>query len=77
MAGETEVVEARFGADPNGSAMAAVTTDARILTGPIDEVMMAQDAVHRAMLVVREAQDQRFTTTQERFTQRQSCTAAH
>lgn len=76
MASETAVVKARFGADPNGSAMAAMTTDARILTSPIDEVVMTQDAVHRAMLVVREAQDQRFTTAQERFTQRQSRTAA-
>ena len=57
MTTETEVVEARFGADPNGSAGAAMTTDARILAGPIDEVMVTLNAVHRAMFVVRKAQD--------------------
>ena len=54
---ETEVVEARFGADPNGSAAAAMTTDARIFTAPIDEVVMTRDAVHREMFLVRKAQD--------------------
>ena len=56
MTTETEVVKARFGADPNGGAAAAMTTDARIFTAPIDEVVMTRDAVHRAMLLVRKAQ---------------------
>lgn len=72
MTTETEVVKARFGADPNGSAAAAVTTDARIATALIGEVVMTLNAVHRAMFVVRKAQHQRFTTAQERFTQGQS-----
>ena len=52
MATETEVVKARFGADSNGSAAAAMTTDARIFTAPIDEVVMTRNAVHRAVFIV-------------------------
>ena len=77
MTTETEVVKARFGADLNGSAAAAMTTDARIGTAPIDEVVMTLNAVHRAMFVVRKAQDQRLTTAQEWFTQGQSRATAH
>jgi len=72
MTTETEVVKARFSADPNGSAAAAMTTDARIGTAPIDEVVMTLNAVHFAMFVMRKAQHQRLTTPQERFTQGQS-----
>jgi len=72
MTTETEVVKARFGADPNGRAAAAMTTDARIGTAAIGEVVMTLNAVHRAMFVVRKAQGQRLTTTQERFAQGQS-----
>jgi len=57
MTTQTEVVKARFGADPNGSAAAAMTTDARIFTTPIDEVVMTRNAVHREMFLVRKAQD--------------------
>jgi hypothetical protein len=57
MTTETEVVKARFGADPNGSAAAAMTTDARIFTAPIDEVVMTRNAVHRAVFLVRKTQD--------------------
>ena len=53
MTTETEVMKARFGADLNGSAAAAMTTDARIFTAPIDVVVMTQNAVHRAVFVVR------------------------
>lgn len=76
MTTETEVVKARLGADLNGRAAAAMTTDARIVAAAIVEVVMALNAVHRAMFVVREPKDQRFTTTQERFTQGQSCATA-
>jgi hypothetical protein len=62
MTTETEVVKARFGADPNGSAAAAMTTDARIFAAPIDEVVMTCNAVHRAVFLVRKTQDQRLTT---------------
>ena len=72
MTTETEVVKARFSADPNGSVAAAMATDARIATALIGEVVMTLNAVHRAMFVVRKAQDQRLTTAQERFTQGQS-----
>ena len=54
---ETEVVKARFGADPNDSAAAAMTTDARIFAALIGEVVMTLNAVHRPMLVVREPKD--------------------
>ena len=57
MTTETEVVKARFGADPNGRAAAAMTTDARVSTAPIDEVVMTRDAVHLAVFVVRKTQD--------------------
>ena len=57
MTTETEVVKARFGADPNGSAAAAMTTDTRIFTAPIDEVVMTRNAVHRAVFLVRKTQD--------------------
>jgi hypothetical protein len=72
MTTETEVVKARFGADPNGSAAAAMTTDARIVAAPIGEVVMTSNAVHREMLVVRKPKDQRLTTAKERFTQGES-----
>ncbi len=68
MTTETEVVKARFGTDPNVSAAAAMTTDARVFTAPIEEVVMTLNAVYRAMFVVRKAQGQRFTTAHERFT---------
>jgi len=77
MTTKTEVMKARFGAGPNGSAAAAMTTDARIFTAAIGEVVMTLNAVHRAMFVVRKAQGQRLTTAQERFTQGQSCATAH
>jgi len=54
MTTETEFMKARFSADLNGSAAAAMTTDARIFTAPIDVVVMTQNAVHRAVFVVRE-----------------------
>ena len=76
MTTEAEVVEACFGADPNGSAAAAVTTDTRIGTAPIDEVVMTLDTVHLAMFIVRKAEDQWLTPAQDRFTQRQSRAAA-
>ena len=69
MTTETEVVKTRFGADLNDRAAAAMTTDARILAGPIDEVMVTLNAVHRAMFVVRKGEVQRITTAHERFTQ--------
>lgn len=69
---ETEVMKARFGADPNGGAAAAMTTDTRIATGPISEVVMTLNAVYRAMFVVRKAQDQRLATAHKRLAQRQS-----
>ena len=72
MTAETEVMKACFGADFNGCAAATMTTDARILAAQIGEVVMALNAVHRAMFVVRKPEDQRLITLQERFTQGQS-----
>ena len=72
MATETEIMKTRLGADPNGSAAAAVATEARIFTAPIGEVVMTMNAVHRAMFVVGKTKNQRFTAMQERFTQGQS-----
>jgi len=76
MTTETEVVKARLGVNPNSRATAAMTTDARIGTAPIGEVVMTLNAVHLTMLVVRKPQDQGLTTTQERFTQGQSRASA-
>jgi hypothetical protein len=76
MTAETEVVKARFGADPDVDTAAAMTTDTRVGSAPIDEVVMTLNAVHRAMFVVRKSQDERLTTAQERFTQRQSRVSA-
>ena len=53
MTTETEVVKACFGSDPNGRAVATMTTDARSFTAPIEVVVMAHDTIHRAVLVVR------------------------
>ena len=72
MTTEAEVVKARFGADPNGSTAAAMTTDARICTAPIDEVVMTRNAVHRAVFLVRKPQDEGLISAQERFAQGQS-----
>ena len=69
MTPETEVVKARFGTDPNGSAAAAMATDTRVGAGPIGEVVMTQNTVHRAMFVVRKAQDQWLAAAHEGFTQ--------
>ena len=77
MATETEVVEARFGANRNATAAAAMATDTRFRTGPIGEVMVALNAVHRAMLVMRKFHDHRLTTMQECFTQGQRRASAH
>jgi hypothetical protein len=77
MTTETEVVKARFDTDPNISAAAPMTTDARIVTRAIREVVMTLNAVDRAMFVVREVEDQRLATAQERFTQSQSRAIAH
>ena len=77
MTTEAEVVKARFGAHPNGSAGATMTTDARILAGSVDEVVMTLNAVHRAMFVVRKPEGQRLTTTQERFAQGQGRPSPH
>ena len=57
MTPETKVVKARFGTDPNGSAATAMTTDTRLGTALIGEVVMTLNTVHRAMFVVRKAQD--------------------
>lgn len=75
MTTETEVVKACLGADPNERTAAAMTTDARIGTGSIDEVVMTLNAVHLQMLIVRKAQDQWLTTPHERLTQGE-CRAA-
>jgi hypothetical protein len=76
MTTETEVMKACFGADPNGGAMAAMTTDTRVGTAAIDEVVVTLNAVHGAMFVVGKAQNQRLTTPQEWFAQRQCCATA-
>ena len=69
MTTETEVVKTRFGADLNDRAAAAMTTDARILAALIGEVVMTLNTVHRAMFVVRKAEDQWLATAHEGFTQ--------
>lgn len=71
MTSETEIVKARLGAHPNGGAVAAVTTDARLLTAPIDVVVMTLNAVHCTVFVVREVQGQPLTAAQERLAQSQ------
>ena len=76
MTTETEVMKACFGADPNGCATATMTADTRVGTASIDEVVMALNAVHRAMFVVGKAQNQGLTTPQEWFAQRQCCATA-
>ena len=76
MTSETEVVKACFGADADVCTIAAMTTDTRVGTAPIDEIVMTSNAVHRAMFVVGKAEDQRLTTAQERFAQRQSRASA-
>lgn len=77
MTAETEVVKARFGADPNGSSAAAMTADARTFTAAVDEVVMALNAAHRPMFVVRKVQGQWLTAAQERLTQCQSRGTTH
>ena len=72
MATQTEIVKARLGAGTKVRARAAVTTDARTGPASIDEVVMTQYAVHLAMFVVREVQDQRLTAANERLTERES-----
>ena len=69
MTPETELVKARFGTDPNGSAAAAMTTDTRVGAAPIGEVVMTVKTVHRAVLVVGKTQDQWLATAHEGFTQ--------
>ena len=69
MTPETEIVKTRFGADPNGSAAAAMTTDTRVGAAPIGEVVMTLTTVHRALFVVRKAEDQWLATAHEGFTQ--------
>ena len=69
MTTEAEVMKARLGAHPNGSTAAAMTADTRVATGPVDEIVMTLNTVHRAMFVVREAQDQWLATAYEGFTQ--------
>jgi len=71
MTTKTEIVEARFCADPDAGAAAAMATDTRVGAGPIGEVVMTLNAVHRAMLVMRKTEDQWLTATQEGFTQGQ------
>ena len=77
MTAETEVVKARFRADADRGAVAAMTTDARVGTAPIGKVVMTLNAVHLAMFVVGKAQHQWLTTAQERFTQRQGGAGTH
>jgi hypothetical protein len=57
MTPETKVVKARLGTNPNGSAATAMTADTRLGAAPIGEIVMTLNTVHRAMLVVRKAQD--------------------
>ena len=75
MTTETEVMKARFRADSNDRTAAAMTTDARVFTAPIDEVVMTRNAVHRAVFLVRKPHDQRLTAAYERFAQGQSRSA--
>ena len=77
MTTKTEVVEARFCADPDAGAATAMATDTRVGTSPIGEVVMTLNAVHRAMLVMRKTEDQWFTATQQRLTQTQRRASAH
>jgi hypothetical protein len=70
VAAETEVVKACFGANSNLSAATAMTAYARLGATLIGEVVMTQDAVHRAMFVMRKVEDQSITTRQERLAKR-------
>ena len=76
MTTEAEVMKARLGAHPNGSTAAAMTADTRVATGPVHEIVMTLNTVHRAMLVVGKAQNQGISTPHEWLTQRQCCAAA-
>ena len=72
MAAQTEIVEAGFGAHPDFRAAAAVTADARIGAGLVTEIMVAEDAVDRPMLIVREVERQGFCAAAGRCAQRQA-----
>ena len=72
MATETEIVKACLGAGTKVGPAAAVTADARAGPASISEVVMALNAVHLAMFVVRKAQDQRLAAAYERLTEGES-----
>jgi hypothetical protein len=76
MASEAEIVKACLGAGTKVGAAAAVTADARTRSASIGEVVMALDAVHLAMFVVRKAQNQRLTAPYERLTEGESRSTA-
>ena len=71
MAAQAEIVKARLSPDANRSARAAMAADAGPLAAAVEVVVMAHDAVHRAVPVVREGQHQRLAAAQEWLTQSQ------
>ena len=77
MTTETEVVKACFDPDSNLRAAAAMTAYAGLGAALVGEVVMTQNAVHRAMFVMREVQRQALATAQERLPQRESTAGAH
>jgi hypothetical protein len=77
MTTKAEVVKASFGAYLNVRAAAPMTTDAGALPAPIDVIVVTLNAVHRAMFVVGEVQNQPITARHERFPQSQGRASPH
>jgi hypothetical protein len=77
MAAQTEIVETGFCAHPDFRAAAAVTADARIGAGLVPEIVMAEDAVDRPMLVMGEVKRQGFCAVAQGGTQGQTRAGPH
>jgi len=72
---EAEAVESRLDRDLDVGRAAAMTMDAGIEAAAIGIVMVADEAVDGHVLAVIEIQRQRLRTAQQRFAQREACTA--
>jgi hypothetical protein len=69
MTPQAEVVEAGFGTQAELGAAASMATKASTVPGSIDEIVVALDAVHLAMPVVRKVDLQGCRTSHDRLTQ--------
>ena len=72
---EAEVMESRLDRDLDVGRAAAMAMDAGIEPAAIGIVMVADETVDGHVLAVIEIQRQRLRTAQQRFTQREACTA--